>query len=159
MRLWRHETTYSDWRSNRKSTGATRLTVDPKGKYSFKNTENQNKLFPKLSRLIFYYQSNHHCFLFILLELVMYFWLPDFLISKWFLLEWKDNRKKRFLSQLGEFDSDFVIGQNNHEAQTEHWADATDGNFTLDNTNNPNQVSGSQVEKNIAKKCVAKWMV
>ena len=39
-----------------------------------------------------------------------------------------------------------MIGQNNKKTQTENNADMVFGNITLDNTNNPTQVKGSQVD-------------
>ena len=54
-------------------------------------------------------------------------------------------------------DTDFAIGQNNHETQAENRNNAVEENFTLNNTNNSTQVDSSQVdmhtfEKNLVRK-------
>ena len=69
----------------------------------------------------------------------------------------KKTAKKRLLSQLGESDSNFKIEQGNHEAQARSRTNAVDRDTFLNNTKNPNQVIGSQMdmhtlEKNVASK-------
>ena len=50
-----------------------------------------------------------------------------------------------------------MIGQSNHETQTENRANTADGDTSLNDTNNPTQIDGSQLdmhslEKNIVNK-------
>ena len=58
----------------------------------------------------------------------------------------KKQHNKRPLSQLFESNADFVIGENNHEAQTDSRTNTVDGDIPLISTSNPTQVSGSQVD-------------
>ena len=51
----------------------------------------------------------------------------------------------RFHSQLSESDADFMVGQSNHDAQTEKRASASGSGTFLNNTNNATQVKGTQV--------------
>ena len=69
----------------------------------------------------------------------------------------KKRQNKRFLSQLNEFDTDFMIGQNNHENQLDNRTNTDETKTTLNNTNNQVQVNGPQLdmhtlEKNIVDK-------
>ena len=69
----------------------------------------------------------------------------------------KRQEKKRLLTQLSDSDSDFMIGQSNHEPQTESRTNTVEENITPNKVNNPAQVNDSQVdvhtlEKNIAHK-------
>ena len=82
------------------------------------------------------------------------------LVSIRFLLEKKtteQDRIEQLLSQLNESDTDFMIGQNNHETQFEDTANAAGGNTSLKNINNSIQVIASQaglhtIEQNITNK-------
>ena len=66
----------------------------------------------------------------------------------------KRQQNKRLFSQLSEFDTKFMVEQNNHESQTGNKVNVARGDIPLNNANNPTQFSGSQVdmyrlEKNI----------
>ena len=54
-------------------------------------------------------------------------------------------QNKKLLSQLTEFDTDFMIGQN-HETQPGDKFNTADGNTTLNNANNWIQVNVSRVD-------------
>ena len=58
----------------------------------------------------------------------------------------KEQQIKKLLSQLGESDADFMVGQSNHEARTDSRATAVDKNTYLNNTEGSNQVSCSQLD-------------
>ena len=69
----------------------------------------------------------------------------------------KKQQNRRLFCQLGESDANFSIGQSDHDAQTESRANAADGDTSLSNRNNLNQVEGSQVglhtlEENLVRK-------
>ena len=66
----------------------------------------------------------------------------------------KKQQSKKLLSQLNESDPDFMIGQSNHEFQTESRANAADGNISSNDTNNPTQVSFSQVDTHTIEKTI-----
>ena len=55
-------------------------------------------------------------------------------------------QNKRLLSQLGESDIDFMIGQNSHETQRGNRAKTVDQNATLINANNSVQVNSAQMD-------------
>ena len=69
----------------------------------------------------------------------------------------KEQHEKRLHRQLSEFDADFLIVHNNHEAQTEGRVDMVDRDTSLNNTIISTQVNNPQkdmhtLEKNIASK-------
>ena len=66
----------------------------------------------------------------------------------------KKQQSKKLFSQLNESDADLMIGQSNHEVQTESRANAAHGNISLNDTNNPTQVSGSQVDMHTLEKTI-----
>ena len=59
--------------------------------------------------------------------------------------KWKKHNK-RLLSQLSEFDADFMIEQNNHGAQFKNTANTVGRNTSLNDTNNLTQVNSSQTD-------------
>ena len=58
--------------------------------------------------------------------------------------KWQHN--KRLLIQSSGVKTDFMTGQNNHEAQTENRTNAVGESISLNNRNKLTQVSGSQVD-------------
>ena len=69
----------------------------------------------------------------------------------------KKQQNKRLVSQLGEEDTDFMIGQSNHDVQTESRNSMTYRCTSSDNTSSPTQINYPQVdmhklEENIVSK-------
>ena len=64
----------------------------------------------------------------------------------------KKQQSERLLSQLSGSDADFIIEQNNHEAQTENKSSANDGDVSLYKANSLNQISGAQVNMHTLEK-------
>ena len=69
----------------------------------------------------------------------------------------KKQQNKRFFSQLDESDADFMIGQNNHEAQTSRKTNMVDIGGSSNNMRGSIQVNNPQVdlhtlEENIVSK-------
>ena len=77
--------------------------------------------------------------------------------SNMFSTRKKKQQNKRLLIQLMETGADFMIGQSNHEIQTESKTNVADRHTSLNDTNDPTQVNSPQVdmrtlEKNIVTK-------
>ena len=58
----------------------------------------------------------------------------------------KKQQNKRVFSQLGEADTDFMIGQTNHGVQIESRDNMADSGTSLDNADKPNQVNFPQAD-------------
>ena len=72
------------------------------------------------------------------------------------MLKMVSSRKKRLqnkklFSQLSEGDTDFMIGQSNHDVQNGNIGSVTHRSPSSDNTNNPTQVLFRQVDIHILK--------
>ena len=68
----------------------------------------------------------------------------------------KKQQNKKLFSQLDESDADFMIEQNNHEAQAGNKTNVVDIGSSSNNTNGPIQVNSPQVdiptlEENVVK--------
>ena len=144
--LWRHETTRFDWRSNEWSLEMSQPAVDPK-KWHNVFSENENKL-------ILQKALNHF--------ILSIFWLISFLCSFVFIWSiflvnsifdgkvvstWKKKQQyKKHFSQLSEGDTNFMIGQSNHDVQSENIDSVTHRGNSSDNTNNLTQVNYPRVD-------------
>ena len=70
----------------------------------------------------------------------------------------RGNKIRGFLAQLSEPDYDFMIEQNNHEAQTKNRTKTVDENNTSKNTNDLAQISDSKVDVHTLAKSIANKM-
>ena len=108
---------------------------------------NVDELLPKNSEPIYHYHFAEYLFSVDFYYFGLYHWLNQLLNRKWFLLEKK--QQIRLLSQLSESDAnfiDFMIRQNNHEAQSDSLANSADANITSNNTKESKQINSSQVD-------------